>query len=148
VTVPATLPRNTDRDEYVASAGPVSLSPSLGSTARSLVTVWPGRSTRGNGPASITMLSPPVVMTRTGMPLGLLASFSVQPLPSAVASSADVVTTLSLGPAIVLVSQALHFIAAPFGSAGFCAWAATADAERMRAERQRARPIMNSFGEK
>src|SRR5438552_18993860 len=81
------------------------------------------------------MLSPPVVMTRTGMPLGLVASVSVQPVPSAVASSADVVTTLSLGPAIVLVSQALHFIAAPFGSAGFCAWAATADTARMRAER-------------
>src|SRR5206468_9303156 len=45
--------------------------------------------------------SPPVAMTRTGIG-SRLASFSVQPLPSAVASSTEVVTTLSLGPAIVL----------------------------------------------
>src|SRR2546422_3152540 len=56
------------------------------------------------GPASMTTLSPPTATTRTGIG-SRLASLIVHPLPSAVAVSTDVTTTLSFGPSTVLLSH-------------------------------------------
>src|SRR3989454_9861517 len=91
------------------------------------VTIWPGRSTLSYGPASVTTLSPPTATTRTGIG-SRLASFIVQPLPSAVAVTTDGTTTLSFGPALDLTSQvpATSESLMPPRCAGARAWAPAA----------------------
>src|SRR6266699_1917953 len=60
--------------------------------------------TLGNGPISVTILSPPVATARTGYG-SVSGRLYVQPFPSAVAVITHVLNTLSFGPIIDLPSQ-------------------------------------------
>src|SRR2546428_3041430 len=82
------------------------------------------------GPGSMTRLPAPSVTTRTGIG-SRLASLIVHPLPSAVAVSTDVTTTLSFGPSTVLLSHvpatSASLMPPFFAGAGFWAMAAVAE---------------------
>src|SRR5579872_7093800 len=80
-------------------------------TMRSRVTVRPGRSALGYGPASVTMLSPPAATTRTGIG-GWLGSFMTQFEPSGVRNRLDVRRTLSLLAGVVCTRHMVHLLAA------------------------------------
>src|SRR5712691_5496129 len=94
------------------------------------------------GPASVTTLSPPTATTRTGIG-SRLASLIAQPLPSAVAVTTDVTTTLSFGPITDLTSQvpatSESLIPACCMGVGAGFWALTAVACPARATAERSR---------